>query len=59
MSNNPTEHTKPFYDLMGGPEECDYCGQSDPEVKYTLLTFSPNEPCALACEDCMEEQPWK
>lgn len=44
---------------MSNPTECDYCGQSDEEVTYTLLTFSPSEPSTLVCEDCMEEKPWK
>lgn len=39
--------------------ECDYCGQSDPDVAYTIRKPYEHEPASVVCEDCMEEQPWK
>lgn len=39
--------------------ECDYCGQSDPEMNYTVSKSYPNEPERIVCDDCMDEQPWK
>lgn len=39
--------------------ECDYCGQNDPEVNYTVRKPYEHEPATTVCEDCMEERPWK
>ena len=39
--------------------ECDYCGQNDPEVNYTVRKPYEHEPATTVCDDCMEEQPWK
>lgn len=60
MSNYTNKYDESFFVLADeDARECNYCGQNDPEVKMTLLTFGPNEPATLVCPDCMEEEPWK
>lgn len=40
-------------------QECHYCGQSDPDLRYTVRKPYEFEPASIVCEDCMEVRPWK
>lgn len=59
MSDYTDKHKESSFVLEEDTRYCDYCGQDDPEVEMTLLTFGPNEPATVVCPDCMEERPWK
>lgn len=53
-------HTGHLNESNIGPDaECDYCGQNDPGVKYSIHQPYAHEPASVVCEDCMEERPWK